>query len=366
MNNMDNLEVREFTYEDFLNHSCDELKKDNKILTEYLIEPVYDALSTNPIINNSEPALIVALSNNVPVGRYMLMATRIMTPKGIIAAQTGGSFEVDQNCRGKGIGTALIKESINRCDLYIGQLYSTQAFYLMKKMKPTVFEVPLFIKVCKSRSVFESRGVKGISLSVVAGMVDVVLKACDIRATLKIRKLKKKYRVTQEVLIPKWVEELTLSDGHPFSEVHDCQWLQWNLNHKFTNNIYDNNAFYAVYDKNRKPIGFFMTKERFEENEQNEMRGIVRGTIVEWGSFDETALNELDINALALSTFSPNVEKINTAVSTGEIVTQMHQLGFVRHGDFQFALKLNDYSDCDIIEQKKWRLRYGGANTILV
>ena len=109
-----------------------------------------------------------------------------------------------------------------------------------------------------------------------------------------------------------------------------------------------------------------MTKERFEENPDGFFKNLVRGTVVEWGSNDENMLTELDLNLMAISTFSSNVDKINTVISTEGLDTELQAMGFEYRGMYQMSLKADDITDDGMQDQNNWRIRYGGANTILV
>lgn len=109
-----------------------------------------------------------------------------------------------------------------------------------------------------------------------------------------------------------------------------------------------------------------MTKERYEENKNGLFKNLIRGTVVEWGSRDETELSEIDLNLLAFSTFSSNVDKVNTVISTKGTRKIMEQLGYEYRGMYRMSLKCDDSCPNDIINQDLWRIRYGGCNTIMV
>lgn len=172
------------------------------------------------------------------------------------------------------------------------------------------------------------------------------------------------YQVKKESVIPTWIDDLTLHDGHTFMEVHDHNWFQWCLDNKFTEEPSDKQSFYTVYDKQKNPKGFFMTKERFERS-QGKYKNIVRGTIVEWGSYNERELSEIDLNLLAIDSFGSQVDNITTILSDVSGNKDIKKIGFIRHGSYQMSIKPGKLNKDGITDQSKWRIRYGGCNTII-
>lgn len=339
------------------------------LLSKYLSPSIRNALLTNPnIIDYSKSALNLLICDGEIVGRNMLMPTAIKIKEKTVLVQSGGSYEICEQYQGKKLGTYIFKDSIFNSEypIYIGQLYSSGASSILRKMDLCFLEKPLYFKLCKVRSVLASKGYKGLLLSLLSFFGDMWLKIGNIKNWLKYIRLKKKYSIQSEKTIPLWVDNLTLHDGHKYMEIHDHKWLQWNLDHVFSENKVDKNFFYAVYDKKKNPVGFFMTKERFEENKNGIFKNLIRGTIVEWGSIDETVLSEVDLNLLALFSFSKKVDKINTVISTNGIEDSIKQIGFSYRGMYLMTIKLCQNYDDDILNLDCWRIRYGGCNTILV
>lgn len=148
-------------------------------------------------------------------------------------------------------------------------------------------------------------------------------------------------------------------------EVHDRGWLQWCLDNKCTENSNDQQSFYAVYDRQGNPKGFFMTKERFERS-QGKYKNVIRGTIVEWGSYSKEELSEIDLNLLAIDSFGTRVDNITTMLSDISDNKAMKKMGFIRHGSYQISIKPGEINQDGISERNKWRIRYGGCNTIIL
>ncbi len=364
----DTLLMKRVTYDELKNGSYEISGDDYGIISDYFIRPTKDALLTNPNYDGSKTAVNLFYLNGKIVGRRIFMQTRIKTGEGFMLAQTGGGLEIHENFQGKGLGTMLLQDSVlNReYPIHIGQLYSSGAISIFRKMDVTIFEKPLYYKLCRSRSVLSAKGFKGFSLSFLAFFGDIFLKIRNFPNLMKIRGLKKRFTIKKESSIPEWVNDITLNDGHKYTEIHDQKWLQWNLDHMFSANPKDKNCFYAVYDKNGFPKGFYMTKERFEENKKGIFKNLIRGTVVEWGSVNESELSEAELNLLALATFSPDVDKINTVISGEGVGKDIESIGFSYRGMYQMTFKADEDCDSDMTEQNKWRIRYGGCDTILV
>lgn len=360
--------LKRITYKQLKEKSYDLLNDSLGIVSDYL-EQTRDALLANP--NNeddSKSVLNMVIYNNTIVGRHMLMPTKIKNGKKTVIAQTGGGHEIHESFQGKGLGSLVVKDTIMNSEypIYIGQLYSSVAISILRKMNICIFGKPLYFKQLKTRSVLAAKGYKGLSLSLASFWGDIFLKIKDFPNWIRTQKLKRKYVIRKETIIPEWVNPIILQDRHKYMEIHDKNWLQWNLNHVFSKNTCDKNFFFGIYDKTGNAIGFYMTKERFEENEKGTFKNIIRGTVVEWGSRNEKELNEADINLMALSTFSSEVDKINTVISSEGIEKKLKKMGYIYRGIYKMTFKPSLDCDEDMREQKNWRIRYGGCNTILV
>ena len=361
--------LKRISYNELVNGEIQYTNDDNKILAGYLTKSVVRALLSNP--NYSDPTKSVMnliVYDGVIAGRTMMMQTKIKAENKYFISQSGGGIEISKKYRGNGLGKIIIQDTWENSEypLCIGQLYSSGAIAIIRKLGITVFEKPLYVKMLRTRSLLISKGVTGINFKIRELIGDLYLKVKELPNKKELRKLKRKYQLKKEINVPLWTEQMTLFDGHKYSEVHDRNWLQWNLDNHFTENPDDSNSFYGVYDMSGSPCGFFMTKVRHEENNEGFFKNLFRGTIVEWGSFDENVLTEVDLNLLAVSTFSAEVDKINTVISTIGVDDEIKKMHFEYRGMFQMSIKADIAVDDDIYDQEKWRIRYGGANTILV
>ena len=365
---MNNITTYKISYRDLKQDSIPKFDDPHRVLSEYLKTNVINTLLANPFLTKDEmPAINVILCDNTIVGRNMMMPTLLRVHEEQYIVQTGGGYEVGEQYSGNGYGRLAFEETILESgnDVYIGQLYSTAAISIIKEIGLIVFQLPNYYKLCKSRPFLEARGINGFFLKPTEKIVDNFIKFLDRRNQKKLRKLKLKYIIKKEIVVPKWVEDLTLNDGHIFREVHDCKWLQWCLDYRFTDEPKDSQSFYAIYDSKGIPKGFFMTKIRFEL-EQGAYRNTTKGTIVEWGSYNEMELSESDINLLAVDSFQNNVDSITTVLSNPCFDKKLKKMGFLRHGNYQMSIKSGSTNNKEIMNQDNWRIRYGGCNTIII
>ncbi len=369
MKDMSLINIERISYGQLVNGEFEYTGDEYKILSGYLTEAVVRALLSNPNYSDSSKSVLnLIICDGAIVGRTMMMPTKIKSGNDYMIAQTVGGIEISKDFRGKGFGKMIVQDTWQNSEypLCIGQLYSSGASSIIRKLGITVFEKPLYVKMCRTRSLLISKGITGFKFKIQELIGDFLFKLNDLPNKIKLRRLKKKYSIKKDIYVPTWTESMTLFDGHKYCEVHNRDWLQWNLDNRFTENQNDSNAFYGVYDMSGSPCGFFMTKVRYEENKEGVYKNIIRGTIVEWGSFDERVLTEVDLNRLAVSTFSSKVDKINTVISTIGIDCEIKKMGFEYRGMFQMSFQGDNNVEKDVYEQDKWRIRYGGANTILV
>ena len=366
----DNVTLKRIKYGELRGEKYDFVGDKYNIISGYFIDSTRIALLANPNYDNDAKSVLnVICYNEEIVGRHMLMPTKIKIGDKIVLAQTGGGHEICEKYQGNGLGTMIVRDTIMNSEypIYLGQLYSSGAISILRKMDGLcIFEKPLYQKMLKTRSIIRAKGYKGFLLCLFSFIGDIKIKICNIPNQVKLRNLKKRYSIKMETMIPEWVNNLTMNDGHKYMEVHDQKWLQWNLSNTFSNNPDDKNYYFSIYNKNGIPVGFLMTKERYEENIKGKYKNLTRGTVVEWGVSDDSGLSEADINLIAISTFSRKVDKINTVLSGKGIERDIKKMGFTYRGEYQMVLKPSEYCEMDIYDINLWRIRYGGANTILV
>lgn len=234
----------------------------------------------------------IVLVDDVPVGRDSYYPTLMKLGKEYRTVLSGSSFEVYSEFRKYSLGLDLLmyyNSGIGYKQLLGGGL-SAMAVPLHKKIKFTMFPIPTYL-LRRNVGVFLQRfGFKGILLKTFSKFLNPIF---NIKETVfcKVEKSKKPFSIQRLKEVPKWVDDIVLNDGHKYMEVHNHQWLQWNLDHCFDDDERNYQEFYAVYNS-EKPIGFFMNKIRVVDKKNN----ILSGTVVEWGTVDESILGEEVIN----------------------------------------------------------------------
>ena len=297
------------------------------------------------------------------IARVFRFGTRIKAGDKVYEADSGCGFEVIEEYRKEGLGAELMIASVNNneYDFILGAGFSQMVFPLQRKMKYHLFEVPQYYKVRHAKYVFRSLGLKSwLSLGWF-----IVQKFKDIPNNLKCNRLKKKFVIKKETVIPEWVSEMVANDGHQFMEVHDREWFQWNLDYNTYGYDQDIQSFYSIYDGNNKPLGFFMTKERIIKK-PGVNNGFIIGTVVEWESINKGELNEADINLMAIQSFSRNVDVIFTLACESDTASQLIRMGFRQRASFKAGIKDRKKQLDNIGNQELWRLRYGMTDMIIL
>lgn len=340
------------------------LSHDELGMTSFFTDKVFKTLLACPNADLFKSTLHVATFNEIIVGRRILIRTKLKAGPSIVPAQTGGSNEVNNAFRRRGIASNFIEYNTQEADFYIGALYTPKALSLYKKWGCVVLESPIYTRIQDFSFLLKSYGFKGYLLKTANSILKLTIRSFDLLSSHRLKALIKKYDVRKEQTVPEWAGQMATNDEHKYMEYHDSKWLQWCLDYSFVEDCKNKQSFYSIYNRSNQPVGFFMTKVRYEE------RGIhgkvLCGTIVEWASIDYKSISESDIYLLAVKTFEPTVEQITTIASYKESKKKLCLQGFLRHGSFQmcFKDKYNQYPDA--FDQHLWRIRYGCCNTILL
>ena len=363
---MPELTLKRISYREYKEQPI-EYKDDRYGIASFFTERIRQTFLACPgIKDESDCAAILLLDGDIVVGREIRFGTRLKIENEIVWVHTGCCLMVCEEYQKIGAGILLLTANTNSDDIVVfGAYYSTMRVKLMKKQKRALFEIPQYMKLINTRMVIENYlGLKGGFLSVTSSLSNALLRILDLPNWLTRRKLLKKYTVKKETIVPEWAGEMATNDGHKFMEYHDTKWLQWNLDYNMNGFPEDIQSFYAVYDRKGKPQGFFMTKERFEE-EAGKWKNIIRGTIVEWATADSNDLTEADLNLLAISTFSRHTSHITTISNDTITGERLRKMGFKPHGTFQMSFKDKIGKYADGADISNWRVRYGCSNSII-
>ena len=300
------------------------------------------ALLDNPYTNDISTACVLAVVDNLIVGRHMLMNTKLKIGVETVDIKTGGGILISSGFQGMGIGSRMMNEAmkLEGLDLYYGALYSRAAYDIIRK-KDTMLEIPQYVKFIHKR----------------------IKRFLDLPVMIRSAILKRRYTVERLITVPQWAGEMAMGDGHKYMEVHTTEWLQWALDNIATGVPTDFNQFHAIYDKNHEPVGFFMTKVRtITKNGET----FTKANLAEWASSATSQLNELDINVLAIDTVSSLVSRLWTITEKSSVGKAMLRHGFKRRGWLAMSVRDNKKQYPDIGDVSQWRIRYGCCNTMLV
>lgn len=302
------------------------------------VELYKNAILSNPNVTDNSYAVCLALVDGKIAGRFMLFRTRLKVSEDVYSIQTGGGLLVAERYRGLGIGASLMHVVIKN-DVHLGALFTRAAYNIGKKTEE-MLEIPQYVKE-------KSLGIK---------------KIYDLRINIKLHILKRRFHIERMEIVPNWVTSMINVDKHKYKEVHDASWLQWALDNNATGCKDDYQSFYAVYDRDKNPIGFFMTKVR------NVVQGglqFKKANLVEWDSSNYDNLSEVDINLLAYATLDNSVSRFWTITENKESGNKLKKYFFSRKG--WFAMSINkDERFKDIGDVNQWRIRYGCSNTPIV
>lgn len=365
MGKEENIEFQAVSYDDVKNGI--RFENDNYGLAAYLTKTRINTFFANPNLKDySECLMSIERVNGIIAGRSMLFPSKVKIGEEIFPCQTSSTLDVPEEYRSLGLGANLFYflSRLTPYDYVICSGISEMALPLYKAMKYHLFGFPRMMYLCDSRPLMESYGLKGVVLKMASGVINSVLRIKTKNLRRKSEKLSSRYKIVKDAIVPQWVDKMVLKDGHKYGECHDREWLQWNLDYNFKGDKEDIQSFYSIY-YNERPIGFFMTKERYRKEAGGKLKDFILGAIVEWGSSDSSLLCEGDIVKLAFGTFSHDVDIIEFATCDMTTVKEMKKHWFIKHGYAHIAFKdktkkLKDASDINL-----WRIRYGYADVIL-
>ena len=359
------IEFKAISYQDVKNGV--EFKRDDYALAAYLSKTRINTFFANPnLADLTECLMSLELVDDVICGRSMLYPTKIKIDETISKCQSSSTLDVPEQFRSLGLGANLFYylSRLTPYDYVICSGISDLALPLYKAMKYHILAFPRAMYINNARSILEHLGFKGFLLRVVSGTANTLLRLRTKILTNKSLKFQSKYKIVKDTVIPEWVDDMVLNDGHKYMECHDRTWMQWNLDYNFKGDKEDIQSFYSIYSEEH-PVGFFMTKERFRKDAGGKLKNIILGAIVEWGRAKDSCISELDIYKIAFSTFSNNVDIIEFATDDMNVLSGMKRWGFVKHGLAHIAFKDKTKQYKDASDISLWRIRYGYADVIL-
>ena len=344
-----------------LRGSCFNLPDDKYGIASYILTPSrIKALLECPFVQDDNTvAFYLVLVDDVIVGRETYFTSKMKIGDEVVDVESASAFEVDKNYRRLAVGADIVMATFTRSKLFIGAGVSPMALPLDRKLKFHILEFPRLMSVRNSRSILETK-----HLAFLASLINVPLHLYNNIIINKARRLSKRFQIQKVSIVPEWIDDIVLKDGHKYAEYHNHEWLQWNLDNNFRGDIHDTQSFYCVFIDN-SPIGFYMLKERFRKVAGGKLKNVIIGSIVEWGTANETLLSEADAVLLSLLNFSPNVDIIEMATSDLKTVKTIKRHGFLSYGKANIVFKDRTKMYKDASDISLWRVRFGYGDLIL-
>ena len=338
------------------------IERDDAEIAAYDVTPARkDAFLANPFLKDDSKCMIY-LSRVDGIVRGVVTFFPTMTKVGneYIESVGASAMQVQDEYQNMALGTELVTYPFynenNKMLVYAG--FSSNALPIYKAMKFSVFEMPKMMRPISTRLIFARAGFKGLLLDLATAFTTCFIRPYIATTQLGSRHLSKKYKVVKFETVPEWVDEMVLNDGHKYTEVHNREWFQWNIDHCFLDNPRNKQEFFAIY-RNEEPVGFYMTKDRCRKLGGLREHSMVFRSIVEWGSYNEKELSEYDIYRLALRNLPKDVKMVQIASYDNSVTRKVKKLGFFHHGYAYMGCRDLTRKYKDSKNPDLWRIRVG-------
>ena len=315
--------------------------------------------------DNSACAYLVRVDGAV-VGHLFPFPTKIKAGDSVIKATSASDLLVLEEFEKYAVGADLVmapikeksSEAVVLADISEDGMNCYHAFRYID------FALPKMIQPHSTRFVFQNYGLKGLTLNVACFLANLLLKPFIAFSMCRLRIFAKKYKVVKIEKVPEWVDDMVLCDGHKYMEIHDHKWMQWCLDNSYSGSESHKKTFNAIYNEDGTPIGFFINYEKVTSIPIRNIFNMRQGTLMEWGSYDERKLSELDITKIAMASFSKGMDLQQFASNDKNVLKKMRRYGFFHHNYHHVVFKdlkkkLRDSGDSNL-----WRLRFGYADSL--
>ena len=328
-----------------------------------------EAVLHNPSgYRDDEVCQILALDGDVVVGATNPFSGRLIINGEVVSCQNGSYLYSHDDYRKDNVGGELFLRITNlhptkNC-FFVG--ISQMAIGLYKALKYSLFEFPRLIYLRKSRSVVQS------ILHSEAAWTKPLIGLVDAGLWLHRRFIKvhnsffyRGYSIENVGDCPADVEQIVINDKHPYKELHDKAWFDWNLHYSISEDERTLRRLYVI-KKNGKVEAFFLIKQEFFEKASSRgFKNVYLGSVMEWGIASESQLTEKDIVLMSLNSFDNNVDGIQYATTEHTIAKQLKKWLFVGIGDANTGVRIRSINDNTLKDINNWRLRLGGSDTVL-
>lgn len=305
-------------------------------------------------------------ANGVVVGHLFPFPTRIKVGNQIVSASSASDLFVIKEYNQYAAGADLVMAPIRdkRFSAIILADISADGMDCYHAFRFHDFALPKMIQPRNSQFIFQNYGLKGAPMRVTSGFVNVFLKPLICLSNLILRRYAAKYKIVKMTKVPAWVDNMVMNDGHKYAEVHDQKWLQWCLDNTTFCPDDHKKYFYAIYNKQSQPIGFFVNYEVVTNISNRNINNLKQGTVMEWGSYDEKKFSEYDITRIAIASFSRDLSLVQFASLNQSVLKKMRKYGCIRHNYHHVVVKDTSKKLKDISDPDLWRLRFGYADSL--
>ena len=360
----------------FVNRTFGELErgelvsyKDPYGIMASLTKKMKDAILNNPSgYREDEVCQILALDEDVVVGATNPFSGRLLINGEIVGCQNGSYLYSHDDYRKDNVGGELFVMATNlhitRNNFYVG--ISQLALPLYKVLKYTVFEFPRLIYLIKSRSVIHSiLHSEALWTKLLIVIADAGLwlhrQIINVHNSISYRK----YSIENMKECPEEVEMIVLQDKHPYKELHDKAWFDWNLHYSISEEERTLRRLYVIKKKGKIEAFFLLKQEFFEKASSRGYKNVYLGSIMEWGIAEESLLTEKDIVLMSLNYFDNNIDGIQYATTENKVAKQLKKWLFVGIGNANTGVRIRSIKDNSWKNINYWRLRLGGCDTVL-
>lgn len=322
-------------------------------------------LKANPFKDTDNiPTQILAKIDGEIAGSILCFPSKILVNNQEFTSNSGSSLYVNPLYRGHGIGTKLsiqrLNASKNKISLAAG--LSHMSLPIFKKLGCTIFYPDRYILFINSKILY-SKWLKGIALSIISKLTNVILKIPLLWITLYTHLKVNRFCITQIKHATEDIEKIFNADTHTFKELHNIEWFNWHLDYNFSDDPRNHQDLYLV-SKNNENIGFFMTKVRFKEKAgQGKLKNLLIGSIIEWGSINPQILTDKELCIMAINKLykKDKVDIIDIMTDDADTISFLRKSGLKKNGTGNFAIytgedsPLNKFPEYKV--QTNWRIR---------
>lgn len=328
-----------------------------------------EAVLNNPSgYREYEVCQILALDGNVVVGTINPFSGRLKLNEETVPVQNGSHLFAHEDYRKDNVGGELFLRLTTlhptKNNFYAG--ISQMALPIYRALKYTIFEFPRLIYLRKSKSVVqallhsESRWTKPV-----IWLADTCLWIHRSLMCSTIKFMLREYEVEEVKEVPKEIEEIVFEDDHPFMELHDKDWFEWNLSYSFSEDERTKRRLYIIHHKGVVEGFFLIKQEFFEQASSRGFKNVYLGSLMEWGILKSSKLQEKDIVLLSLTCYDKIVDGVQYASVDQHTICQLKHRLFVQIGNANLGFKIRTFKDDAIKNIDNWRIRLAGGDTVL-